>query len=74
MVRNWEPVLVGDAVFEAEFAPFLSPLPPASSGGWAGPLLASSSLGWLSSTFVLRMASSVFGLVNLLSLSCYPTV
>ena len=35
LVRNWEPVcsLVGDAISEAEFAPFPSPLPPASGGG-----------------------------------------
>ena len=34
LVRNWEPVcsLVGDAVSKAEFAPFPSPLPPASVG------------------------------------------
>ena len=57
----------------AEFSPFPSLLPPASRGGWAGPPLASSSLELLS-PFVLRMAGSVFGLVNFLSLSCYPTV
>ena len=46
LVRNWEPVcsLVGDAISGAEFAPFPSPLPPASSGGWASLLPASSSL------------------------------
>ena len=32
--------------------PFPLPLPPASSGGWAGPLLASSSLELLSLSFV----------------------
>ena len=54
LVRNWKPVcsLVGDAISGAEFAPFPSPLPPASSGGWAGPLLASSSLELLSLSFV----------------------
>ena len=66
--------MVGDAVSGAEFAPFPSPLPPASGG--AGPVRsqfaassqpASSSLELLS-PFVLRMASSVFGLVNFLSL------
>ena len=46
LVRNWEPVcsLVGGALSGAEFAPFPSPLPPASSRGWAGPQPASSSL------------------------------
>ena len=36
LVRNWEPVcsLVGGAISGAEFAPFPSPLPPASGGGW----------------------------------------
>ena len=55
LVRNWEPVcsLVGDAVFGAEFAPFPSPLPPASVGEWAGPQLASSSLEFLSPSFLL---------------------
>ena len=63
LVRNWEPVcsLVGDAVSGAEFAPFPSPLPPASSGGWAGPPPASSSLELLSLSFVLSKADSVFG-------------
>ena len=42
------------------FAPFPSPLPPVSSGGWAGPLLAGSSLELLSLSFVLPMAGSVF--------------
>ena len=39
LVRGWNPIcsLVGDAVSGAEFAPFPSPLPPASGGGWAGP-------------------------------------
>ena len=37
----------------AEFAPFPSPLPPASSEGWAGPQLASSLLELLSPSFVL---------------------
>ena len=46
MVRDWKPVcsLVGDAVSGAEFAPFPSPLPPASGGGWASPQPASSPL------------------------------
>ena len=66
--------LIGGAVSRAEFAPFPSCPPPASSRGWAGPPLARSSLGWLSSFFVLRTAHSVFRLVNFLSLSCYSTV
>ena len=75
LVRNWEPVcsLVGDAVSLAEFAPFPSPLPPASGGGWAGPPPASSSLELLSLSFVLPMARSVwlapFLPVNFLCLS-----
>ena len=75
LVRNWEPVcsLVGGAISGAEFAPFPSPLPPASGRGWACPQLASSSLGLLS-PFILRTAGSVFRLVNFLSLSCDPTV
>ena len=38
LVRNWSPgcIVVGDAVFGAKFAPFPSPLPPASGG--AGPV------------------------------------
>ena len=52
----------------AEFAPFPSPLPPASGGGWASPLQASSSLELLS-PFVLQTACSVFRPVNFLSLS-----
>ena len=67
LVRNWRPVcsVVGDAIFGAEFAPFPSPLPPASSG--AGPVRS-----WLAPLdllrpFVLRTASSVFGPVNFLS-------
>ena len=43
---------VGGAVSGAEFAP---PPPPSSDGGWASPQPASSSLGLLSSSFVLRM-------------------
>ena len=33
-MRNWRPVcsVVGDAIFGAEFAPFPSPMPPASGG------------------------------------------
>ena len=57
-----------DAVSGAQFAPFPSPLPPASSGKWAGPPQASSSLELLS-CFLLRMAGSVSRLVNFLSLS-----
>ena len=54
LVRSWEPVCgsVGGAVSGAEFAPFPSPLPPASGGGWAGPQPASSSLELLSPSFV----------------------
>ena len=54
LVRSWKPVcsLVGGTISGAEFAPFPSPLPPASGGGWAGPLLASSSLAFTQS-FVL---------------------
>ena len=80
LVRNWKPVcsLVGDAVSGAVFAPLPSSLPPVSSGGWAGPPLASSSLELLSPSFVLRRGDSMFGWrfspVNSLSLSCYPTV
>ena len=46
LVRSWKPVcsLIGDAVPGAKFAPFSSPLPPASSGGWASLKPASSSL------------------------------
>ena len=53
-VRNWKPVcsLVGDTVSGAAFAPFPSPLPPASSRGWAGLPPASSSLELLSPSFV----------------------
>ena len=70
LVRNWEPVcsFVGEAISGAEFAPF--PLPPASclQRGWAGPPPASFSLKFLN-PFVLRMAGSVFRLVNFVSLS-----
>ena len=54
LVSDWKPVcsLVGDAISGAEFAPFPSPLPPASGGGWAGPQPASSSLVFTQS-FVL---------------------
>ena len=56
LVRDWKPVcsLVGDAVSGVEFAPFPSPLPPASSGGWTSLQLASSFLELLSSSFVMR--------------------
>ena len=46
--------MVGDAASGAEFAPFPSPLPPASGGD---------------QSFVLQTAGSVFGPVNFLSLS-----
>ena len=55
LVRNWKPVcsLVGDALSEAEFAPFWTGahLPPASCGGWASLQPASSSLVLLSPLF-----------------------
>ena len=53
LVRDWRLVcsLVGGAISGAEFAPFPSPLPPASSGGWAGLQPASSSLVLLSPLF-----------------------
>ena len=56
LVRSWKPVCrsVGGAVSGAEFAPFPSPLPPASGGGWASPQPASSSLVFTQS-FVLGM-------------------
>ena len=88
LVRHWKPVcsLVGDAVSGAKFAPFTSPLPPASSRGWADPQPASSSLELLS-PFVLRtgqqcirLALARFSPVNFLSLllshslSCYLTL
>ena len=46
LVRNWRPICsaVGDAVFGAEFAPFPSPLPPASGG--AGPVRRRLALLW----------------------------
>ena len=46
LVRNWRPVcsVVGDAIFGAKFAPFPSPLPPASSG--AGPVRSRLALLW----------------------------
>ena len=60
-----------DAVSGAEFAPFPSLLPPASSRGWASPPLASSSLEFFS-PFVLRFCSpfvlQCFWVVNFLSL------
>ena len=73
LVRNWTPLcsLVGGPVSGAEFAPFLF---PSASRLRPGPPPASSSLGSLSSSFVLRTARSVFGPLNFLSLSCYPTV
>ena len=75
LVGNWRPVcsLVRGDVSGAEFSPFPSLLSPASGGGWAGTLQASSSLEFLS-PFVLQMAGSVFRPVNFLSLSCYPTI
>ena len=46
LVRSWKPVcrLVGGAVSGAKFAPFPSPVPPASGRGWAGLQPASSCL------------------------------
>ena len=75
LVGNWRPVcsLVRGDVSGAEFSPFPSLLSPASGGGWAGTLQASSSLEFLS-PLVLQMAGSVFRPVNFLSLSCYPTI
>ena len=43
------------AVSGAEFAPFPSPLPPASGTGWANLQPATSSLEFLSPSFLLRM-------------------
>ena len=63
---------LGDAVLGARPAPFPSPLPPAS--GSAGPVRSLGPLLWTCSEPVLLTASSVFGPVNFLSLSCYPTV
>ena len=57
--------MVGDAVFGAEFAPFPSPLPPASGG--AGPVRSRLAPLDLLRPFVVRTANSVFGLVNFLS-------
>ena len=75
LVRSWKLVchLVRDTNSGAEFSPFPSALPPASSRGWASLQPASSSLELLS-PFVLQAASSVFRPVNFLSLSCCPTV
>ena len=64
--------MVGDATLGAEFAPFPSPLPPASGG--AGPVRSRLAPLDLLRPFVLRTASSVFGPVNFLSLFCCPTV
>ena len=63
-----------DAISGAEFAPFPSPLPPASGGD--GRVCRQLALLWNCSVplFCERLAGSVFGLVNFLSLSCYPTV
>ena len=74
LVRNWRPVcsVVGGAISGAEFAPFPSPLPPASGGD--GPVCSRLAPPDLLSPFVLRAASSVFRQVNFLSLFCYPTV
>ena len=74
MIRNWRPVgSVGrDAVFGAEFAPFPSPLPPASGG--AGPVHSQLAPLDLLRPSVLRTAGSVFGPVNFLSVFCCPTV
>ena len=51
--------MVGDAVFGAEFAPFPSPLPPASGG--AGPVCSRLAPLDLLGPFVQRMAGSRFG-------------
>ena len=59
--------LVGNAASGAEFALFPSPLPPASGG--AGPVRSRLAPLELLSPFVLRLAGSVFGPVNFLSLS-----
>ena len=68
LVRNWRPVCsaVGDAVLEAEPAPFPSPLPPASGG--AGPVCSRLALLWTCSDplFCERLAvcsgGSIFSL------------
>ena len=76
LIRNWRPVcsVVGDAVLGAEPAPFPFPcLQPPAGLGRSEACAASSSLDLLG-PFVLRTASSVFGLVNFLSLFCCPTV
>ena len=69
LVRNWRPVCsaVGDAISGAEFAPFPSPLPPACGGD--GPVCSRLAPLDLVRPSVVRTASSVFGLVNFLSLS-----
>ena len=54
------------------FAPFPSPLPPASSG--AGLVCSRLAPLDLLRPFVLQTASSVFRPVNFLSLFYYPTV
>ena len=68
LVRNWRPVcsLVGVPSLGPSLP--LSP-PPCLQRGWAGLPQASSSLGWLTSSFVLRVAGSVCGQVNFLN--CY---
>ena len=77
LVRNWRPVcsVVGDAISGAEFAPFPSPLPPASclQQGWAS-LQPASSFPDLLSPFVLRTAGSMFVPVNFLSVSLSPSL
>ena len=72
LVRNWRPdcSLVGDAVFGAEFAPFPSPLPPASSG--AGPVYSRLAPLDLPRPFVLGTAGSLFWSVNFLSSFAVP--
>ena len=52
-------MLVGDAISGAEFAPFPSPLPPASGG--AGPVHSRLAPLDLLGPFVLQTAGSVFG-------------
>ena len=71
LLRKWEPVcsVVGDAVSGAAFAPFPSPLPPASSGD--GPVHSRLAVLWDLSVFplVCEGACGMFRPVNFLSLS-----
>ena len=82
LVRNWKPVssLVGECRLWGRVCPFPAlagaRLPPASSGGWAGPQPASSSLVLLSPLFCeLAAGPSVrafLGIVLMLSLFFSP--